>query len=99
MYPARELDQLAAHKLTVQRRISRRRIECATAAERAAQPLAWIDRLLVLWRQLSPWMKLAAVPLGFLLKRSSAPRPVGALLRWLPLITSAVQGFQTLRRR
>jgi hypothetical protein len=99
MYPARELDRLAAHKLTVQRRISRRRIDCATAAVRAAKPLAWIDRMVVLWRQLSPWMKLAAVPLGFLLKKSSAPRPVGALLRWLPVISGAVRGFQALRRR
>jgi hypothetical protein len=99
MYPARELDRLAAHKLALQRRITRRRTECATAAVRAAQPLVWVDRALVLWRQLSPWVKLAAVPLGFLLKRSSAPRPVGALLRWLPVISSAVRGFQTLRRR
>jgi hypothetical protein len=66
MYPDRELTRLAAHKATLQRDIAVRRAQCAEAAAQVAQPLEWLDRMLAWWRQLSPFAKLAAVPLGLL---------------------------------
>jgi hypothetical protein len=99
MYPTRELNRLAVHKQALQRRITRRRHECIAAAGCIARPFAWLDRALVLWRQLSPWMHLAAVPLGMLIKRPSTPRPLGALLRWLPLLSGVVRGFNAIRAR
>ena len=92
MYPDRELSQLAAHKAVLRQTIARHRRECAAAATRAAQPVAWLDRLLAFWRRLSPFAQFASVPLGFLLKRSSAARPrlLGALFRWGPVVLSTV---------
>jgi hypothetical protein len=99
MYPARELNRLAIHKRALQRRIARRREECVAAAGCIARPFAWLDRALGVWRQLSPWMHVAAVPLGFLWKRSPAARPVGAVLRWLPVVTGIMRGFNAARNR
>jgi hypothetical protein len=99
MYPARELTRLAAHKLALQRRITRRRTDCVEAVASIARPFAWLDRALGAWRQLSPWVKIAAVPLGLLFKRRAALRPVGALLRWLPVVSAAMRGFNAIRSR
>jgi hypothetical protein len=99
MYPTRELIRLGVHKRMLQRRITRRREECVAAAICIARPVAWLDRALASWRQLSPWIKLAAVPLGFLGKRSGPSRPLSALLRWLPIISSVMRGLRAVRHR
>ena len=101
MYSNRELNRLAAVKAVLRQDIARHRRQCVTAAARVVQPLAWVDRMLVFWRRLSPFAALAAVPLGFLLKRSSAPQPrmMGLLLRWAPVVFGAVRGFAAARRR
>ena len=94
MYTDRELTRLAAHKAGLRRGIALRRIQCAGAAARIAQPLAWLDRALALWRRLSPFTRLAAVPLGFLVTRAAFFRRgiLGSLLRWGPLAFAAVRG-------
>ncbi len=101
MHSDRELNRLAAHKAALRHRIGRHRAACVLAADRALQPLAWLDRMLAFWRRLSPFAKFAAVPLGFLLKRASAPQPrlLGTLLRWGPVVLSAVRGFAGTRPR
>jgi hypothetical protein len=87
MYPAEELNRLAWHKAALQRDIARRRRDCAEAASRVVQPLEWLDRAVAFWRKLSPFTRLAAVPLGIVLKRTLLPRAkiFGALVRWAPL--------------
>jgi hypothetical protein len=87
MYPQQELTRLAAHKLALRSRIAARRIACCAAVAHLAQPVAWLDRLLALWRQLSPMAAVAAVPLGALAQRLLFPRHrlLGSLLRWGPL--------------
>ena len=47
-------------------------------------------------RRLSPFAQIAAVPLGFLVQRAVFPRRkiLGSLLRWAPLVFSAVRGFK-----
>jgi len=99
MYSDRELTRLSAYKAELRQRIARHRRQCVTAATRLAQPLAWLDRMLDLWRRFAPYASLAAVPLGFLLKRSPAARPrlLGRLLRWGPVVLGAVRAFQRAR--
>jgi hypothetical protein len=99
VYPARELSRLAAHKRALQRRITRRRAECVAAVTCIAQPFAWLDRALGFWRELSPWIKIAAVPLGLFWKRPAAMRPLSAVARWLPVVAAAVRGFNAIRSR
>ncbi|MDP2137664.1 MAG: hypothetical protein Q8J74_07400 [Candidatus Didemnitutus sp.] len=101
MYPHRQLIRLAIRKATLRQGIAVRRFQCAGAAVRAAQPLEWLDRLLAFWRRLSPLAQFAVVPLGFLLKRSVAPRPrlLGTLLRWGPVLLGAVRGLNAARPR
>ncbi len=96
MYPARDLNRLALHKRALQRRITGRRHECAVAATRLAQPFAWLDRALGLWRRAGPWIQFAAVPLGLLLHRP-AMRPAGTAMRWLTVITGILRGVRALR--
>ena len=101
MYPDRELTRLAAYKAALRRGIALRRAQCAVAAARVAQPLEWLDRMLAIWRRLSPFVKFAALPLGFLLKRSLAPRTrvLGTLLRWGPPVLGAVWSLTGARDR
>ena len=101
MYPDRELTRLAAYKAALRRDIALRRAQCAEAAARVAQPLEWLDRMLAFWRRLSPLVKFAALPLGFLLKRSLAPRTrvLGTLLRWGPPVLGVVWSLTGARDR
>lgn len=73
-----ELTALAAGKATFSRRIT-------PAAARVAQPVVWPDQAFARWRQLSPLVRFAALPVEFLLKRSLAPRlRVRGAVRSLP---------------
>jgi hypothetical protein len=100
MYAERELTVIAEGKTALRQRIARHRLQTAQAVTRVTQPLAWLDRTVAQWRKLSPFAALAAVPLGFLLKRRAAPRLhlLGTLLRWSPLLVGAVRSFSALRR-
>jgi len=101
MYAERELKRLATVKAALRWDIARNRQRCVVAARRVAQPLAWVDRLLAWGRRVAPFAALAAVPLGFLLRRSPAARPrlLGTLLRWAPVVFGAVRGFAAARSR
>lgn len=88
MYPTRELRALARHKQNLLRRSAAERRRCGADAAVVAAPLRQIDLALAQWRRLSPWLKAAAVPLGWWLVRPAA-RKVGrarGLLRWTPLL-------------
>ena len=95
MYPQRKLTALAWHKARLRRGIGLRRTACAASFAQIARPFAWLDRMMALARKLQPFAVMAAVPLGFLLKRSPAVRPrlLGTLLRWGPVLAGAVRGF------
>jgi len=98
MYPQRELTRLTAYKVALQRDIARQRIQFAAMATRVAKPLDLLDRILVLWRRISPLALVAAMPLGLLVQRVVAPRMkiLGSLVRWGPVIFTAVQRISTL---
>lgn len=97
MYPQRDLIRLDAYKAALRRDISLRRAQCVEAAARVAQPLELLDRMLALWRRFKPLTLLAVVPLGFLLKRTVAPRLkiFARLMRWGPLIFTAFRGIRS----
>ena len=99
MYPASELTALAAHKAAHRRDIVRHRGACVTAAGRAAQPLAWVDRMVGHWRRLSPPLRLAAVPLAGLLVHRIPPRAslLGNLIHWAPLAWNLTRGPRVKR--
>ena len=95
MYPDREMTRLAARKVALRRDIALRRAQCAAAAARVVQPLEWLDRALAFWRRLSPLAQVAALPLGLLVQRIVFPRRkiLRSLVRWGPLVFSAVRGI------
>ena len=99
MYPDGDLNELAVRKLVVRQRIRIRRHECVVAAERVAEPLEKIDRLVAQWRRISPLTKLAAVPLAMVFKKMLFPRAkiLGSLLRWAPLAVKVFRGFKAAR--
>jgi hypothetical protein len=74
MYPQQELTRLAAHKAALRRDITFRRIQCAETAALAVWPLAWLDKLLAFGRRHSPFVLLAAVPLGWVGLQTMVPR-------------------------
>jgi hypothetical protein len=94
MYPQRQLNRLGDRKVALRRDIALRRVQCAVAAARVAQPLEWVDRMLAFWRRLSPLAQFAAVPLGLLIQRTLSPRLkiLRMLVRWGPLVLGAVRG-------
>lgn len=106
MYPHGELKALANRKAILQARIAVRRWESAQAAAELAQPIALIDRGVEMWRRISPFIKLLAVPGGLLLAKlwkSRHPgrgRPggkIGLLLAAVPAILRGLKFFQEMR--
>lgn len=95
MYPRKELTVLARRKAMLLDRICVTRDEVMEAAARVAEPIEVVDRVVDRWRRISPMAKLAAVPLGLLLRRlvMKRARKLSAALRWGPLIFAAVRGF------
>ncbi len=95
-----ELRILGASKAVLLARIAMQRERCAVAFARIARPLSTVDKAWVAWRQMAPFVKWAAVPLGLLLKRSTRPRPrvLGALLRWGPVVVGAARALPGILR-
>jgi hypothetical protein len=98
MYPQRELIRLSAYKASLQRDIAIHRAQYTKAAAHVAQPLELLDRMLVLWRRISPIALFAAVPLGFLVQRTVFPRLkiLRSIVRWSPLVFTAIRGISSL---
>lgn len=108
MYPSRDLADLATRKSILQARIAVRRWECVAAAAQLARPIATIDRGVEMWRKISPFVKFAAVPGGFLFARFLGGRrgsttaagkrgKLGTVLAALPLIMRGVRLVGQLR--
>ena len=98
MYPAAELDALARRKAVLRARISLDRLRVTALATEVAKPIDWIDRAIIQWKRISPFAKLAAVPLGLLLQRGLVSGKKTSLasraLRLMPLVLSAVRMFK-----
>jgi hypothetical protein len=100
MYPHAELARLETHKAALRLRIAIRRLEIALAAGEAQRPVAWLDKVVSVWRQFGPLAKFAAIPAALLLRRTMR-RPtglLGTLLRWAPAFFGAGKFLATMRR-
>ncbi len=95
MYPRKELIVLARRKAVLLDRICVDRDEVAAAAARLAEPIEMIDGGVERWRRISPMVKLAAIPLGLVLRGVLVrrARKLSAVLRWGPIVFAAVRGF------
>ena len=102
MYPAGELSSLSRRKALLRAKISIGRLHCVVLATDVVRPLDWIDRVVAQWRKISPVAKLAALPLGLLLRRGLLPgkklRLFSGVARLLPLVLGAVKFFKTRQR-
>ena len=98
MYPAKELTKLAAHKVVLRRDIALRRVQCRAAAATLGRPVAWLDRMVALWRKVSPLARLAALPVAFGVMRLILPRTkfLRSVLRWGPLAFGAVRAISSV---
>jgi hypothetical protein len=87
MYPAGELNALAARKELLRLRIAQHRYRCVESVTQLAQPVALVDRAMALWRRMPSIVKLIGVPLGLFFGRKVAPRVGGfsTLLRYAPM--------------
>jgi hypothetical protein len=103
MYPAAELTELAARKSRLRRAIAVSRLQCVAAAAEIARPIGVADHLVAQWHKISPFAKIAAVPLGFVLRRRLMPlRRTGLLgqaLKWMPTVLGAARVFSARRGR
>ncbi len=97
MYPDQELIRLAAHKAVLHRKLALRRAEAVEDAARLVQPLEWLDRVIGFWRRVSPLAQMAALPLGLLFQKTVFPRAkiLSSLVRWAPLVFSALRGMKS----
>ncbi len=96
MYPEPALIRLAASKAALRRRIHARRAESMVLFTGVLRPVSWLDRALGLWRKLSPFAPLAAIPLALVLRRTGRHRAgiFGTLLRWGPAAFGLLRGFK-----
>jgi len=99
MYSRRELTRLGLHKAVLRQRIGHSREQWAEAAAAAARPVAWLDRVVALWRRFSPVAKSVAGPLalafgGYVVRRG---RPLGSLLKWGSLALGVLRSFRGMR--
>ena len=96
MYAQRELTRLALRKTLLARRIQARREVCAGQIAAVMRPIGWLDSFRAKWNHVSPIAKVAAVPLGLLLKKAFFPKVhlFGGLIRWVPV---AVSIFRSVR--
>jgi hypothetical protein len=94
MYPAAELNRLAGHREALRRRIAEQRRDCAEALQTLSRPLDWLDRAIVLGRQIAPLARVSLEVLGLAWScfrsrgEKGAPRH-----RWLSLLFSGLQAF------
>lgn len=106
MFADDQLNELARRKELVRARVGLRRLQMIVTAGELARPVAWIDRGLALWRQFSPLVKTAGIPLGLLglrrlFQRSRAPatKPkegkgwIGILLGALPILLEVFRAY------
>lgn len=90
MYPQGNLDRLARRKRALLIDIRARREDCAAQVQQVLQPVVWAEGIYARWKAISPALKIAAVPVGVMLKRKLFPGGgiLGKALRWAPVAIS-----------
>jgi len=93
MYPQPDLRLLAVRKRALVHLIRARREECADYTHEVLKPAEWASGVYAKWQAISPFTKLAAVPIGLMLTRKLMPK-IGGLVSWVPI---ALNLFRTFR--
>ncbi len=93
MYPDKDLGQIERRKASIRARIHRRRMDCIELCGELARPVGWIDAGMARWRCLSPWARLAMVPIGLMagqrLRRGR--RTLTRIVQLAPMVVSLVR--------
>lgn len=89
MYPQADLALLDQRKQALLLSIRTNRVECAARLSEVMKPVQVAEGLYARWKAISPLVKVAAVPVGVMLKRKLFPEGGGGLLsgvmRWAPM--------------
>ncbi len=93
MYPHPDLTILAVKKHALMHRIRVRREECAVHVHEVLKPAEWAAGMYAKWQAVSPFTKLAAVPLGLLVTRKLMPK-IGTLIGWAPMALKVFRAFR-----
>ncbi len=101
MYPHRELSDLGARKAALRVEIAHLRTECEVAAAVVTRPLVLADKAIAWARSLSPLAVIASLPLGAIARvalergvAGSRMKFLGPLVKWAPVVFTAVRGLQ-----
>lgn len=92
MYPQAELTILARRKRALLLRIADRRDACVAQVKTLAHPFRWIGAVRRVWSAVSPFAKLAALPVGLVLARKLSPW-FGRWVRWAPAAMQVYRAF------
>lgn len=92
MYPQADLTILARRKQVLLMRIAVRRDVCVAQVKALAHPFRWIGAVQRVWNAISPWAKLAALPVGLVLVRKLSPW-LGRLVSWAPAALRVYRAF------
>jgi hypothetical protein len=96
MYPQQDLIRIALHKAALRHSIALNRERIVEATSRVSKPVAFADRALAFWRDLSPIVRISAVPLGVVATRALFPRLriLRTVVRWSPLVIAAMRALK-----
>jgi hypothetical protein len=101
MYPSGELNLLGARKALVRVRIAEHRWQCIQAAGELSKPVEFLDRAWATWKKISPLMKMAGVPLTWMLvkrmKIFGRLAKVASFARTLPVILNTAKAVASWR--
>jgi hypothetical protein len=97
MYPEQDLIRIAGHKAALRHNISLNRARILDATARVSKPVALVDRAWAFWKDLSPIVQIAAVPVGVAATRALFPRLriLRKLVRWSPLVIAAMRAVNS----
>jgi len=97
MYPKVDLEILASRRKAMRIQIRDRRALLVMDMANVSRPVLWAEDMWAKWKAISPFAKLAAIPVGLFVKRKVFPKSggiIGGLLRFAP---TAFNIFKAMR--
>ncbi len=97
MYPKIDLEILANRRKAMRIRIRDRRALLVIDAANISRPIVWAEDMWAKWKAISPFAKLAAIPLGFFVKRKVFPKSGGWISGLIRFAPTAFTIFKAMR--
>lgn len=88
MYPKVDLEILANRRKAMRVQIRDRRALLVIDTANVSRPVVWAEDMWAKWKAISPFAKIAAIPLGIFMKRKVFPKSggiLGGLIRFAPM--------------